>query len=129
MHALGARIVGGSLAPGTSIPIEEQLVEEFGVGRSAVREGVKVLAGKGLLETRRSAGTKVRPRASWNLLDADVLSWRFEPEPRPGDIRVLADLRVALEPGAARVVTTRCPGRASKPPSPRYSATRSSRGK
>lgn len=64
VHALGARIVGGSLAPGTSIPIEEELVGELGVGRSAVREGVKVLAGKGLLETRRSAGTIVRPRES-----------------------------------------------------------------
>ncbi|RVX38584.1 GntR family transcriptional regulator [Nonomuraea polychroma] len=107
VHALGARIVGGSLAPGTSIPVEEHLVGELGVGRSAVREGVKVLAGKGLLETRRSAGTRVRPRESWNLLDADVLSWRFEPEPRPEDIRVLADLRVALEPGAARVAAER----------------------
>lgn len=107
VRALGARIVGGTIDPGSSIPIEEELVGELGVGRSAVREGVKVLAGKGLLETRRSAGTIVRPRESWNLLDADVLSWRFEPEPQPGDIRVLADLRVALEPGAARVAAER----------------------
>ncbi|MEU7854008.1 FadR/GntR family transcriptional regulator [Nonomuraea sp. NPDC049141] len=107
VHALGARIVDGSLVPGTPIPIEEQLVNELGVGRSAVREGVKVLAGKGLLETRRSAGTRVRPRESWNLLDADVLSWRFVPDAAPGDIRVLADLRVALEPGAARVAAER----------------------
>ncbi|MEU8396971.1 FadR/GntR family transcriptional regulator [Nonomuraea sp. NPDC048892] len=107
VQALGARIVGGTLPPGTSIPIEEELVGELGVGRSAVREGVKVLAGKGLLETRRSAGTIVRPRESWSLLDADVLSWRFEPEPTPRDIRVLADLRVALEPGAARVASER----------------------
>jgi GntR family galactonate operon transcriptional repressor len=107
VHALGARIVGGALEPGASIPIEEHLVSEYGVGRSAVREGVKVLTGKGLLETRRSAGTRVRPRDSWNLLDADVLSWRFTPEPEPKDVRVLADLRVALEPGAARVAAER----------------------
>jgi DNA-binding FadR family transcriptional regulator len=107
VQTLGARIVSGALAPGTAIPIEEELVGELGVGRSAVREGVKVLAGKGLLETRRSAGTIVRPRESWNLLDADVLAWRFVPEPLPGDIQVLADLRVALEPGAARVAAER----------------------
>ncbi|GAA3545993.1 FadR/GntR family transcriptional regulator [Nonomuraea rosea] len=107
VQTLGARIVSGALAPGTAIPIEEELVGELGVGRSAVREGVKVLAGKGLLETRRSAGTIVRPRESWNLLDADVLAWRFVPEPAPGDIQVLADLRVALEPGAARVAAER----------------------
>ncbi|HEY4463789.1 MAG TPA: FCD domain-containing protein, partial [Streptosporangiaceae bacterium] len=71
--------------------------------RSALREGVKVLAGKGLLESRTSAGTRVRPRQSWNLLDPDVLTWRFSPQPSPDDIAVLAGLRVALEPGAARL--------------------------
>jgi DNA-binding FadR family transcriptional regulator len=64
---------------------------------------VKVLAGKGLLESRTSAGTRVRPRESWNLLDPDVLTWRFAPSPSAGDIRALAGLRLALEPGAARL--------------------------
>ncbi|MCG5218253.1 FadR/GntR family transcriptional regulator [Streptosporangium sp. KLBMP 9127] len=112
VHELGPQIVTGALPPGSPLPIEERLVTELGVGRSAVREGVKVLAGKGLLETRTSAGTRVRPRASWNLLDPDVLSWRFTPEPAEGDIRVLADLRVALEPGAARVAAERADAQA-----------------
>jgi GntR family transcriptional regulator, galactonate operon transcriptional repressor len=103
VHGLGARIVRGGLPPGGTVPTEEELGSEFAVGRSALREGVKVLAGKGLLESRTSAGTRVRPRESWNLLDPDVLTWRFAPEPSTADIRVLADLRVALEPGAARL--------------------------
>lgn len=103
VHGLGARIVRGALAPGDAVPTEDELVSEFGVGRSALREGVKVLAGKGLLESRTSAGTRIRPRESWNLLDPDVLTWRFAPDPSAEDIRVLADLRVALEPGAARL--------------------------
>lgn len=103
VHGLGARIVRGGLAPGDAVPTEDELVSEFGVGRSALREGVKVLAGKGLLESRTSAGTRVRPRESWNLLDPDVLTWRFSPSPSPDDIRALASLRVALEPGAARL--------------------------
>jgi GntR family transcriptional regulator, galactonate operon transcriptional repressor len=103
VHGLGARIVRGGLAPGYAVPTEDELVSEFGVGRSALREGVKVLAGKGLLESRTSAGTRVRPRQSWNLLDPDVLTWRFTPDPSAEDIRVLASLRVALEPGAARL--------------------------
>jgi DNA-binding FadR family transcriptional regulator len=103
VHGLGARIVRGGLAPGDAVPTEDELVSEFGVGRSALREGVKVLAGKGLLESRTSAGTRVRPRQSWNLLDPDVLTWRFAPDPSAEDIRVLAGLRVALEPGAARL--------------------------
>jgi len=103
VHGLGARIVRGGLAPGDAVPTEEELVTEYQVGRSALREGVKVLAGKGLLESRTSAGTRVRSRESWNLLDPDVLTWRFSPDPSPADIRALAGLRVALEPGAARL--------------------------
>jgi GntR family transcriptional regulator, galactonate operon transcriptional repressor len=103
VHDLGARIVRGGLAPGDTVPTEEELVSEMNVGRSALREGVKVLAGKGLLESRTSAGTRVRPRESWNLLDPDVLRWRYAPDASPADIRTLADLRVALEPGAARL--------------------------
>jgi DNA-binding FadR family transcriptional regulator len=103
VHDLGARIVRGGLAPGDAVPTEEELVSELNVGRSALREGVKVLAGKGLLESRTSAGTRVRPRESWNLLDPDVLTWRFSPSPGPDDIHALAGLRVALEPGAARL--------------------------
>jgi GntR family galactonate operon transcriptional repressor len=103
VHGLGARIVRGGLAPGDAVPTEDELVNEFQVGRSALREGVKVLAGKGLLESRTSAGTRVRPRESWNLLDPDVLTWRFSPDPAADDIRALANLRVALEPGAARL--------------------------
>jgi GntR family transcriptional regulator, galactonate operon transcriptional repressor len=102
VHQLGRRIVAGALGPGELLPTETQLVAELGVGRSAVREGVKVLAGKGLLLARTSAGTRVQPRGAWNLLDPDVLRWRYVPA-ASGDIRVLADLRVALEPGAARV--------------------------
>jgi GntR family galactonate operon transcriptional repressor len=102
VHGLGARIVRGELGPGSPVPTEDELVTQFEVGRSALREGVKVLAGKGLLESRTSAGTRVRPRESWNLLDPDVLRWRYAPEASAADIRTLADLRVALEPGAAR---------------------------
>jgi DNA-binding FadR family transcriptional regulator len=100
---LGERIVRGLLPPGAPVPTEEELVGEFGVGRSSLREGVKVLAGKGLLESRTSAGTRVRSRESWNLLDPDVLRWRYSADPGDADVAILADLRVALEPGAARL--------------------------
>src|SRR5271154_5360944 len=103
VHALGAAIVRGELGPGRPVPTEDELVSQFEVGRSALREGVKVLAGKGLLETRTSAGTRVRPRDSWNLLDADVLHWRLNPETSQHDLAMVANLRVALEPGAARL--------------------------
>ncbi|MGH3490106.1 MAG: FadR/GntR family transcriptional regulator [Actinopolymorphaceae bacterium] len=114
VQSLGEQIVRGNREPGSTVPTEERLVAELGVGRSAVREGVKVLVGKGLLETRTSAGTLVRARDSWSLLDPDVLRWRFLPDPDPADIRLLADLRVALEPGAARVAAERADAAANQ---------------
>ena len=103
VQALGAQIVRGTLEPQSVVPTEAELGESFSVGRSALREGMKVLAGKGLLQSRTSAGTSVRPRESWNLLDPDILHWRFSPTASVEDVKVLANLRVALEPGAARL--------------------------
>jgi DNA-binding FadR family transcriptional regulator len=100
VQTLGSRIVQQQVAEGEVLPTEDELVREYSVGRSALREGVKVLAGKGLIESRTSAGTRVRPRTSWNLLDADVLRWRLSADD-PADLATIADLRVALEPGAA----------------------------
>ena len=50
---------------------------EFGVSRSVIREAVKSLAAKGLLESRTRTGIRVLPPVHWNLLDAEVLSWRY----------------------------------------------------
>jgi Bacterial regulatory proteins, gntR family len=47
VHGPGARIVRGGLAPGDAMPTEDELVIQLHVVRSALREGVKVLAGKG----------------------------------------------------------------------------------
>lgn len=78
-------------------------MNDLDVGRSALREAMKVLAGKGLLETRTRAGTLVRERESWNLMDPDVLGWQFERTPSMRNLDDLAQLRVVLEPAAARM--------------------------
>ena len=44
---------------GEKIPNEFELAEKFGVGRSTIREAVKALVSKGILEVRRGAGTYV----------------------------------------------------------------------
>ncbi len=56
-------IVEGRLVPGTKLPTEVELCEQFNVSRTVVREAVQQLATKGLVETRRGrgAGTTVRP--------------------------------------------------------------------
>src|SRR3954465_4800733 len=64
-----------------SFPNESDLSTQLGVSRTVVREALKVLVDKGMVEMRPRAGTKSRPRAFWKLLDPDILSWQTEFEP------------------------------------------------
>jgi DNA-binding FadR family transcriptional regulator len=65
---LGARIVRGDYKPDEALPVEDALVTQLGVSRTVVREAVKVLAQKNLIQVRTRTGTRVRPRragTSW----------------------------------------------------------------
>ncbi len=98
---LGRRIVAGSFPEGGLIDDENKLCGRFGVSKSVVREAIKLLVSKGLLEVRRGSGTRVRRRVSWNLLDDDVLAWHQGIEPKPEFLRQLMDVRQMVEPNAA----------------------------
>ena len=98
---LGRRIVAGHLREGELIDDETRLSERFGVSKPVIREAVKLLVGKGMLEVRRGHGTRVRRRASWALLDDDVLAWHQAIEPRSDFLRQLMDVRQVIEPKAA----------------------------
>ncbi len=54
-----ARIVAGDLKVGDQLPPERELAEQFAVSRTAVREAVKILREKGLIEIRPGKGTFV----------------------------------------------------------------------
>ncbi len=58
---LGRRIIAGHFPEGGLIDDENKLCDRFGVSKSVVREAVKLLAGKGLLEVRRGSGTLTGP--------------------------------------------------------------------
>ncbi len=98
---LGRRIVGGHLREDAVIDDESKLADRFGVSKTVIREAVKLLVGKGLLEVRRGSGTRVRRRGSWSLLDDDVLAWHLSVEPKPDFLRQLMDVRRIFEPKAA----------------------------
>ena len=68
------RIVKGHYPPGTALPPEPALCESFSVSRTVVREAVKLLQEKGLVQVRRGSGTAVTPRVAWNMLDELVLA-------------------------------------------------------
>jgi DNA-binding FadR family transcriptional regulator len=86
---LGHRIIGGALADGDVLPTEPALCEEFGFSRTVVREGLKLLEGRGLVRVEQGRGTTVQPRSSWDLLDPDVLRIALEYD---HDMSLLDDL-------------------------------------
>lgn len=91
------RIVSGRYAVGQSLPTEPQLCAEFGISRTVVRESIKLLEDKGLVRATSGRGTRVLPRAGWNLLDPVVLEAQIRHD---GELRVLDNLvevRAALE--------------------------------
>jgi len=99
---MGRRIVAGSYAPGELIDDENTLAERFSVSRVVVREAVKILVEKGMLSVRRGIGTHVRARNNWKLLDDDVMAWHLSAPPRKEFLAQLAEIRLAIEPRAAR---------------------------
>lgn len=57
VNEIERQVFDGRLAPGMKLPPERELCEQLGVSRTALREAVRVLVSKGLLETRPGVGT------------------------------------------------------------------------
>jgi GntR family transcriptional regulator, galactonate operon transcriptional repressor len=106
VELIGARIVSGQHPVGATL-FAGDLEDEFGVSKTVVREALKVLAAKGLVESRQKRGTIVRPRSAWRLLDPDVVRWRDGGKPDYGFLESLAEVRQIVEPAAAQLAATR----------------------
>jgi DNA-binding FadR family transcriptional regulator len=104
---LGLGIVTGRLPEGSLLPGDQELLTRYGVSRTVLRESLKTLGAKGLVQARARVGTRVQPRAAWNLFDPDVLVWHAEAGFRPEFLGHLAEIRVALEPEAAALAALR----------------------
>lgn len=101
VEQLGLRIVRGDYPTGTRIDVEA-LEAELGVSKSVVREAVRVIREKGLIESWQKRGTFVTKRETWKLLDTDLMMWRREAQRDDDQLLVdLAQLRGAIEPAAA----------------------------
>lgn len=107
VHTLGRRIIGGEFAPGVTLPNEPELAAHYNVSRTIIREAMKCLAGKGLVEIKTRIGTRVKPVSSWHHTDTDVMVWYYETGPSVEFMRSIKDLRRALEPAAAARATSR----------------------
>lgn len=87
------------IAIGEKLPNEFELGERFGVGRSTIREAVKSLVVKGIVEVRRGSGTYV---VSITPVDDDPLGIRYFED--KGAIALdLVDVRLMIEPAMAEM--------------------------
>lgn len=107
---LAKEILSGKWSPGNRLPTESELGETLGVSRTALRESIRNLAGKGLIESRTRSGTIVQPSAQWNHLDPDLLAWREELAPDLNFVRGLTEARQVIEPAAAALAAERATG-------------------
>ncbi|GAB2692744.1 FadR/GntR family transcriptional regulator [Nocardia thraciensis] len=92
------RIRGGEWLLGHKLPGETTLAAQLGVGRSTLREAIRELSGKGVLESRQGAGvfvTALEVAEDWDT----VL--------RRADIVTVIEARIAIEAEAAALAASR----------------------
>ena len=102
-HELSQYIVDSGLAPGTMLPREKEMLEQLGVGRTTLREALRILEIRGLLTIRSGpgGGPVVRTPQPADLTEALTLILQFQ---RATMLEIL-DARAWLEPIAARMAT------------------------
>ncbi len=111
LDTLAANIISGGYPIGEAIPTEAELCKSLAVGRSTLREAIRVLVDKGMLEVRTRNGTRVRPRQDWRRLDADLIRWTFGFGPDHALFADLIEARRIFEPAAAALAAERANAR------------------
>lgn len=108
VEQLGRDICSGHYRPGEVVPSEPELGERFGYSRIVIREAIKSLVAKGMLEVSRRIGTVVLESTHWNLFDPQVIAWRAQSAASdPNMVRDLMELRRVVEPAAVRMAAQR----------------------
>lgn len=102
VEALSDRIRDGRLAPGAKLPTEAEVMGEFGVSRTVVREALSKLQAAGMVETRHGVGTFV-------VGPADASAFRIEPQQLATlrDVIAVLELRIGVETEAAGLAAQR----------------------
>ena len=107
IDGIGRTIVGGRIRPGEFLPTEPELGAKYNVSRTSVREAMRVLSAKGLVEIRQKIGTRVQEADRWNIFDSDILRWHHEEGQGDAVMLDLIELRQILEPAAAKLAASR----------------------
>jgi DNA-binding FadR family transcriptional regulator len=103
INEVGRAIVAGDMPIGSVLPSDAEMMDRFGVSRTVLREALKTLEAKGLVEARAKVGTRVLPQSRWNLFDRQVLTWKLESGPSAAFLASFHVVRLSLEIEAARL--------------------------
>jgi DNA-binding FadR family transcriptional regulator len=90
-------IVSGAAKPGETLPPEALLAAEFAVSRTVIRESIKRVEEKGLIQVEQGRGTIVSTPNGWNLLDPDVLDAMIAHDDSLGILDEVVSVRALLE--------------------------------
>lgn len=102
INEIGRAIVSGAAPIGSVLDSDAVMMERYGVSRTVLREAIKTLEAKGLVEARPKVGTRVSPRSRWNFFDSQVLAWHFHAPADRHFFENLLEVREALEGPAVR---------------------------
>ena len=103
INEVGLAIVSGQIKVGEILPGDGDMMARFGVSRTVLREALKTLEAKGLVEARAKVGTRVLPQSRWNLFDRQILAWKLESGPTPAFLASFQIIRESLEVEAAKL--------------------------
>lgn len=101
VQAIEKDILAGSLGVGQPLPPERDLIKDFGVSRTVVREAVRILSSRGLVEARPRHRPIVRKPGFDAAADA-VSSVVTQLLGAPGGVRNLFDTRILIEAALVR---------------------------
>lgn len=87
-------LIHRELKPGDRLPTENELMSSFHVGRSSIREAIKILQSLGIVEVKRGNGTYVATRLTGNALNPMLYQMLLD----PGTMEDLIELRCMFEP-------------------------------
>ena len=90
-------ILTGVWNEGSVLPREIELAVQFGVSRTSIRESLSILKAKGLIAAKQKAGTHVRERINWNMLDAELLEWTWTERPAEEFAQQLEDVELPAD--------------------------------
>lgn len=100
---LKERIQSGAFPPGSKLPTEKELVEQFGVSRASIREALSILASAKIIEIRQGEGSFVLKVSLSQLIPPVAVSMLSFPK----DILHFLEVRTVLEATAAELAAER----------------------